>query len=74
MPGTFHEYLQKLVLFWATSTLMTEASEKAQKRVPYVYYLIQFQKNSSKIKALINLSSEINAICLTYAKKLGLRI
>lgn len=42
--------------------------------VPYIYYLIQFQKDDNEVQALFNSRSEVNAINLAYAKKLGLRI
>ena len=58
----------------ATSTPMTVASEKTLKYVFCVYCLMQFQKDLSKTKALIDLGSEINTICPAYTKKLGLRI
>lgn len=53
---------------------MTEAREEVLKRVPYVYYPMQFRKDLSEIKALIDLGSEVNAISPVYANKLGLRI
>lgn len=54
---------------------MTDASKKdnvALKRIFYIYYLIWFKK--SKIRALIDLGSKMNAITPTYAANLGLKI
>ena len=66
--------LKKLVSVLVTCTPMTEASEEALKCIPYIHYPVQFRKDLSKTKALIDLGSELNAISLAYAKKLGLRI
>ena len=74
MSGAFKEWLEKLVLVSATFTPMTVTSEKALKCVPYVYCPVQFWKDSSKTKALIDSESEINAISPAYAKKLGFQI
>lgn len=44
-------------------------------RVPYIYYLVQFQKTGKKVtKVLINSSSEINAMTPLYVKQLDLQI
>lgn len=53
--------------------LVTETSKKvALNWVFYIHYPICFKKD--KIKALINLSSKINAMTLIYAAKLGIKI
>lgn len=54
--------------FKATNTLLT------LKFIPYIYYLLYFQKNSSNIKTLIDSSYEINVMTPVYAKKLNLHI
>ena len=41
-------------------------------RVPYIYYLVQFQEK--QIRALLNSNSEINAMNPNFAQKLGLKI
>ena len=43
-------------------------------RVPYIHYPVQFQKDKeATILALIDPSSEVNAMTPAYAKQLGLR-
>lgn len=42
------------------------------KCVSCIYYLVYFSKNWNNIKALINLGSDVNSICLIYAKKIKL--
>ena len=74
MSRTQEGQLKKLVSVSTTSTSMTEASEEVLKRVPCVHYPVQFRKDSSEIKALIDSGSEVNAISPAYANKLGLRI
>lgn len=43
------------------------------KYIPYIDYLIYFQKNKGNIKVLINFDNKVNIITLVYAKKLGLQ-
>ena len=52
---------------------MTEASkeDRALDQVPCIHYPVQFKMN--KVRALINSSSEVNAITLGYTLKLGLK-
>lgn len=50
---------------------MIEASKEILQCVSCPHYPVQFQKNLSIIKALIDLYSEVNAISPAYAKKLG---
>lgn len=43
--------------------------------MPYIHYPVQFQKERKEVtKALINSSSEVNAITLAFTKKLSLQI
>ena len=64
----------------ATFALVIGANKKAPEvvldRAPYIYYLLQFQKDkkSAIIWALIDSGSEINAMTPAYAKQLGFRI
>ena len=71
--------VKKLVPVLTTSTLVTEASKKAQEvildKVPCIHYLVQFQKDKkATIQALINLNSKANKMTPAYAKQLGLQI
>ena len=58
---------------------MTGAKE-AQKirvmdRIPYIYYLIEFQKDKDKdILALLDSRSEVKAMTPAYIAQLGLRV
>lgn len=38
----------------------------------YIHYVVQFKKNMAEIRALIDSESELNAMALTYMKKLDL--
>ncbi len=40
--------------------------------MPYIQYPVQFQEGQPKFKALIDSDSEVNAMILAYATKLGL--
>ena len=57
---------------------MTKASKEdnnvALARLLYIYYPLHFWKNTNKLWALLDLSSEVNTITLAYASKLGLRV
>lgn len=44
------------------------------KYILYIYYLFCFWKDKSNVKALINFSSEINAMILAYTKKIDFQI
>ena len=66
--------VKKLVLVLATSTLMTSLNKKTLEYIPCIYYLVQFKKHTMRVKALIHLESEVNAISPIYTKKLDLRI
>ena len=53
---------------------MANAREEVLKRVPYIYYLVQFESmNKSQVQALIDSDSEANAMRPAYASKLGLQ-
>ena len=69
---TQEKYIKKLVLVSATSTLVTGADEETLIRIPYIHYLVRFQKNKGTIQALIDSSSKVNVMSLAYAKKLEL--
>ena len=57
---------------------MIEAGKEDEvvlKKVPYIHYTLYFRKNKeNKMQALIDLGSEVNAMTLIYAAKLGLKI
>ena len=55
---------------------MTGTREEALERIPYIYYSVQFKKDTSKaqVQVLIDSESEVNAIYPTFAKQLGLPI
>ena len=71
---------KKLVLILATSSLLTDASRNAPKirvldRVPCIYCLVQFRKNTGKnVLALLNFGSKVNAITPAYTTHLGLKV
>lgn len=73
MPNTS----KKLVLVLATSALMTKASKENEVALNWVfciYYPFCFQKDTIKVKALIDSGSKVNIITPTYAAKLGLKV
>ena len=43
-------------------------------RVPCIYYLLCFQKDTIGVKALIDSGSEVNVMTLAYALKLGFKV
>ena len=63
---------KKQVLILVASKLMTDAQEEALvlKRIPFIYYLVQFKNDADEIQALINSKSEVNAMVSAYIKKL----
>ena len=69
---------QKLVSVLAISTLMTGTRKEALvlERVSYIYYPVQFKKNTNKtqVQALIDSRSEVNAMTPAYVSKLGLKV
>ena len=70
---------KKLVSVLATSALVTDNGKEAQKvildRVPYIHYLVQFQKDKrATIRALIDSDSKVNAMTPAYSKQLGFQI
>ena len=64
---------KKLVSILATSVLLTDSGEKVV-RVPYIYYLIWFQKDQEQVRALLNSGSEVYAMKPALAQKLLLHI
>ena len=68
---------KKLVLVSASSSLMTEASKEEHvslKRMPYIHYLLRFCKDTTGVRALIDLGSKVNAMSPAYVSKLGFKI
>ena len=51
---------------------MTDRGEEVVVRIPCIYYPVRFQEK--QIRALLDSSSEVNAMSPAYAKKLGLKI
>lgn len=49
----------------------TTAAFLLLKHISYIYYLLYFRKDKNNVEALINLSSKVNVMTPTYAKKLG---
>ena len=84
MPGA--SKAKKLVLVLATSASVTGAGKEAQVTqatqeekevildwVFCIHYLVQFRKDKETIWALIDSSSEVNAMTSAHAKKLSFR-
>ena len=55
----------------ATSLPVTNGSEKVVIRVLCIYYPVQFQEE--QVRALLDGSSEVNAMSPIYAKRLGFK-
>lgn len=53
---------------------LTAATLPLFKHVSYIYYLIWLKKKLTKIQALLDFSSKINAITSVYATKLSLKL
>ena len=53
-------------------TKTSKVDDVALQRVPCIHYLIRFKKK--EVQALIDLGSEVNAMTLAYALRLGLRV
>ena len=66
--------VKKLVSISATSTSVTDTKKEALKRIPCIYYLVQFKKDKTQVQALVDLGSEVNAMYPSFAKQLGLPI
>lgn len=67
------EKAKKLATILATSMLVT-TNLKALQHVPYIKYSVQFGKIQTNVMTLLNSSSEVNAMTLTYAAKSGFKI
>lgn len=68
---------KKLVSVLAISVLKIETNkedEVIQKKVLRIHYLLHFQKNTIKIKTLLDFGSKVTAMILTYALKLGFKV
>ena len=68
------------MLVSANSVLVTDNRDKevVLEKVPYIYYPVWFQENKGQesqeqVRALLNSSSEVNAMSPAYVKKLGLK-
>ena len=55
----------------ATSVPVTDGGEEVVVRVPCIYYPVRFQEE--QVRALLNSGSKVNAMSLSYAKRLGLK-
>lgn len=53
---------------------MTSLKQEALKQVFYIYYLVQFKKDTTGVLALIDSESEVNTMTSAYIKKLGLQM
>ena len=74
MPGTSEKQVKKLAAVSATSTLVTASLEVLQ-HAPCISYPVQFQGGrAGEVRALIDSSSEVNAMTSAFAAKLGLFI
>ena len=66
---------KKLVSVLATFSSVTETNKKVTlKRIPCIYYPLRFRKDTEGVRALVDLGSKVNAMTLTYAAKLGLKV
>lgn len=67
---------KKLILVSIIFVPVIDASKKDKMvlaRVPYIYYLLQFQRNNyNKMRALKNFSSKVNKMIPIYASKLDI--
>ena len=54
---------------------MTETNKEVTlKRVSCIYYLLCFKKDTTGVRALVDLSSKVNAMTPTYTAKLGFKV
>ena len=66
--------VKKLISISTTSTSIASAKEKALECVPGIHYPVQFKgTNKTQIQALIDSSSEVNAMILAYTLRLRLQ-
>ena len=54
---------------------MTDNSDEkiVFEKIPYIYYLVCFQKYQEQIKILFDSGSKVNTMSLVYVKKLGFK-
>ena len=58
-----------------TSLLVTETNKKMTlEQVPCIHYPLHFWKNIAIVRVLVDSGSKVNAMTLTYAAKLGLKV
>ena len=53
---------------------MTGLKTEALERIFYIYYPVQFKKDTTEVQALIDSGSKVNTMAPAYAKKLGFRV
>lgn len=56
------------------SSLVRNTNTLPLEYILYIHYLVKFQKDQAKVKALIDSRSEVNAIAPAYVSKLGFKI
>ena len=71
MHRTLPQTSKNLVSVSAISVPVTDGGEEVVVRVPCIHYPVRFQEK--QIRALLDSSSEINAMSPAYAKRLGLK-
>ena len=74
MPQTFKKLILALTTFLLIAGASIEDNPLALNWVFRIHYSIWFKKSKAQIRALINSGSEVNAITLRYALKLGLKV
>ena len=47
--------------------------EVVLKRVPCIYYLVQFQEDQEQVRALLDSGSNVNVMSPAYIERLGLK-
>lgn len=59
----------------ANLLLITKSNKKnvILEKILYIYYLFYFQKDTIKVKIIINSNNKINIIILVYIAKLGFK-
>ena len=74
MPQTFKKLTSASTTFLLMAGASIEDNPLALDWVPCICYPIRFKKNEVQVQALLNSDSEVNAITLEYASKLGLKV